>query len=61
MKFTYDWKINKFNIIYIHPHLLSKYLYFKFECHLIMMDNEVVTVNENENMMMGPKYFFNFV
>jgi hypothetical protein len=42
--------INKFKIIYVHPHLLSKYEYFKLECHVIMMEN--VT---RKNMMTGAK------
>jgi hypothetical protein len=33
--------------------LLSKYYYLKLECHLIMMDIEIVI--KRENMMIEPK------
>ncbi len=51
MKFINDWKTNNFKSINIHPHLLSKYGYFKLECHFIMIDNEIVIIGEN--VMMG--------
>jgi hypothetical protein len=35
--------------------LLSKYEYFKLQCHLIMMDNEIVTIGEY--MMTRLEYF----
>jgi hypothetical protein len=46
IKFIHGLKL----INYINPHSLSKYHYFKLQCHLIMMDNEIITLGEN--MMM---------
>jgi hypothetical protein len=50
MKFIHGLKMNHIKIIYINFHLLSKYQYFKLQCHLIMMDSEIVKVGKN--MMM---------
>jgi hypothetical protein len=35
-------------MIYFNLHLLSKYEYFKLQCHLRMMDNEIVTINKGK-------------